>query len=158
MWVIAFMILLTLVILTLQYPYYNQTSSLVSFLSVQVVFILPLLAQVMLGNQPNNALEQAILQSDVKEYIRKFIKDHPEIIPPPKPKKNSKRGANGGSTSGGGGLTSDSGGDDNVELGEISGGAGPGDNPDGVGTEAFVNDRQKILRTNSGRASQYVTT
>jgi len=60
MWVIAFMILLTQVILTLQYPYYNQTSSLVSFLSVQVVFILPLLAQVMLSNQPNNALEQAI--------------------------------------------------------------------------------------------------
>jgi len=77
LWVMAFVILLILVILTIQYPYYHQTDSIVSFLGVQVVFILPLLAQLMNSGQVMSPLEQQILASDIVDYVKHFKQQHP---------------------------------------------------------------------------------
>ena len=73
MWVIAFLLLLILVILTIQYPYYHQSDSIISFLGVQVVFVLPLLAQLMNGGVTVSALEQQIMASDIVEYIGNYV-------------------------------------------------------------------------------------
>lgn len=78
MWIMAFVILLILVILTIQYPYYNQTDSIVSFLGVQLVFILPLLAQFMNGGMAVNPLEDQILASDIIDYIRASETQQPQ--------------------------------------------------------------------------------
>jgi len=89
MWGIAFMILLTLLILTLEYPYYNQTLSSFLFLDQNldsfpsVVFIIPLIAQVVLNNQQNNSLEQAIFLIDIEEHIKKYSKMYPDIFHQP---------------------------------------------------------------------------
>lgn len=80
MWVLAFLILMVLVILTVQYPYNNQTSSIVSFLGVQVVFVLPLLAQFMNSGASISPLEQQILTSDIEQFIKNYVKQHPEIV------------------------------------------------------------------------------
>lgn len=75
--VIAFMLLVILVILTLQYPYYFQMDSIVSFLGLQVVFFLPLLSGLVNNNDQFSALEESILQRDLKAYIEQYEEDHP---------------------------------------------------------------------------------
>ena len=73
MWVVAVLLLLILVILTIQYPYYHQSDSIISFLGVQVVFVLPLLAQLMNNGVTVSALEQQIMTGDIIEFISNYV-------------------------------------------------------------------------------------
>lgn len=80
--VIAFMLLVLLVILTIQYPYYFQMESIVSFLGVQVVFFLPILSSLVNGNNQFSDLEKTVLERDLKTYIEQYEKDHPPTEEP----------------------------------------------------------------------------
>lgn len=77
LWILSFVFLLLMVILTLQYPYYHQTDAIVSFLGVQVVFVLPLLAQFVYNNNRYSSLEETIIHRDVVLYIKNYLKNHP---------------------------------------------------------------------------------
>lgn len=79
LWIMAFVFLLLMVILTLQYPYDHQTDSIVSFLGVQVVFVLPLLAQFVYNNKRYSSLEETIIHRDVVLYIKNYLKTHPVV-------------------------------------------------------------------------------
>ena len=70
---LTFIMLGALVIMTVQFPYNFQLDSIASFLSVQVVFVLPMLAQSMQGISLS-AVETYVLQKDVRAYIDDYIK------------------------------------------------------------------------------------
>ncbi|ESO00556.1 hypothetical protein HELRODRAFT_192523 [Helobdella robusta] len=81
-WILTFMFLLVLVVLTLQYPYNTKLNSLVPFLGVQVVFVLPYLTKFMYVSQTSSPLEDTVLKRDLRDYISQYIKQRPELKDP----------------------------------------------------------------------------
>jgi hypothetical protein len=93
-WILAFAMLLILVILTIQYPHYHQTDSSMSFLGVQIIFVLPLLAQFMNSGGLMSPLEKRILRSDIEEYIQQELSKRAN-------NQNNDEGQNGDAKGGG---------------------------------------------------------
>lgn len=77
-WAFTALLLLTLVVLTLQYPYNSKLSSLAPFLGVQVVLVLPYLARTLSAEKPHY-LEGVLLKKDLREYISKYVEEKPEM-------------------------------------------------------------------------------
>ena len=78
-WVLVFILLLLLVVLTLQFPYNTKLTSIVQFLGVQVVFVLPYLAKIMYVSNQISPLENTIMRKDLFSYVEQYINERPEL-------------------------------------------------------------------------------
>ena len=79
LWVLSLLLLLLLVVLTLQYPYNTKLTSIVPFLGVQVIFVLPYLTKIMYVNNQVSPLEETVMKKDLHNYVKQYIKDRPEL-------------------------------------------------------------------------------
>lgn len=144
LWILSFVILLLLVILTLQYPYYHQADSIVSFLGVQVVFVLPLLAQLVYNNNRYSSLQETIIRRDVTLYIKNYLKSNPApfaSISKGKTKFRSDQDVDGGE----GEEETEN---ENLADGGVNEGFEGDDQQGGDGATAIYKGGQKILEMN----------
>ena len=72
------LLLLTLIVLTLQYPYNSKLTSLAPFLGVQVALILPYLAKTLSVGKPH-FLEAVLMKKDLNEYVAKYVQEQPDM-------------------------------------------------------------------------------
>lgn len=151
LWVLTFVVLLLLDILTLQYPYYHQIDSIASFLGVQVVFILPLLAQMVYNNNRYSSLQETIIRRDVTLFIKNYLKSNPSPFPTVSKDRQRNEGDD-TNDDGGGEHEGAKGGDDEEEAenedieGELKG-AGDGYHGEDV-SQAIFTGGQRVLEMN----------